>query len=271
MEQMKVYGFVGASGTGKSYHVTELAGTRGIPLIIDDGLLIRGSTAVAGVSAKGEKTKFASVKRALFSKVEHANAVRRAIQREGAESILIVGTSVAMVERIAAALSLPAPEEIIYITDVATKEEIETAKTVRTVEGKHVIPVPTLQIRKDFSGYWLDPLQLFRPAVREETAEKTLIRPTYSYLGEFTIAHGVLITLCSHETRAVEGVTRLWICSAEERGKNLIFHLELNMAYGVHIGKVAEKIRKRVMENVMALTGIYVEDVRITVRSLDFQ
>ena len=55
---MKVYGFVGPSGTGKSYRVTELARKHRIPLIIDDGLLIRGNTAIAGVSAKKEKTKF---------------------------------------------------------------------------------------------------------------------------------------------------------------------------------------------------------------------
>jgi len=268
---MRVYGFVGPSGTGKSYRVTEVAKENGIALIIDDGLLIRGSTAIAGVSAKGEKTKFASVKRALFFDAGHARAVKRAIEAEAEEGILLVGTSVAMVEKIAAALSLPSPEKIIYISDVSTEEEIETAQRIRKTEGKHVIPVPTFQIRKDFSGYWLDPLQIFRPAVKIEETEKTLIRPTYSYLGDFTIAHGALITICAHEVHAVPEVTRLWICSAEERGKHLVFHLELNLRYGAVIPEITEKIRCRVAENVMRYTGIYVEDVRITVRSLDFK
>lgn len=268
---MRVYGFVGPSGTGKSYRVTEVAQENGISLIIDDGLLIRGSTAIAGVSAKGEKTKFASVKRALFFSPAHAAEVRRAIEAEEAEGIMLVGTSVAMVEKIAAALSLPAPEKIIFISDVSTEEEIETAQRIRRTEGKHVIPVPTFQIRKDFSGYWLDPLQIFRPAVREAENEKTLIRPTYSYLGDFTIVHGVLVTICAHETHSFPEVSRLWICSAEERGKHLIFHLELNLYYGAHIPKTTEKIRRRIAENVMRYTGIYVGDVRITVRSLDFK
>ncbi len=271
MVNMQVYGFVGPSGTGKSYRVTEVAKENKIPLIIDDGLLIREGNAIAGVSAKGEKTKFASVKRALFFAPAHAGEVREAIREADAGKILIVGTSVAMVEKIAQALSLPVPEKIIFISDVATKEEMETAQHIRKTEGKHVIPVPTFQIRKDFSGYWLDPLQLFRPATRGGETDKTLIRPTYSYLGDFTIAHGVLVMLCSHEARSVEGVTRLWICSAEERGKNLVFYLELNMAYGVRVPEIAEKVKSRVMENVMHYTGIYVEDVRITVRGLDFK
>ena len=170
MANLQVYGFVGPSGTGKSYRVTEVARENKIPLIIDDGLLIREGNAIAGVSAKGEKTKFASVKRALFFAPEHAREVRRAIRQEQADKILIVGTSVAMVQKIAEALSLPTPEKIISITDVATRDEIETAQHIRRTEGKHVIPVPTFQIRKDFSGYWLDPLQLFRPAVKEEAA-----------------------------------------------------------------------------------------------------
>ncbi len=268
---MQVYGFVGPSGTGKSYRVTEVAKENGMPLIIDDGLLIRGSTAIAGVSAKGEKTKFASVKRALFFSPSHAAAVRRAIQAENASSIMLVGTSVAMVEKIAAALELPAPEKIIDISDVSTKEEMETARRVRRTEGKHVIPVPTFQIRKDFSGYWLDPLQIFRPAAKKAESEKTLIRPTYSYMGDFTIAHGVLVTICSHEAKAFPEVTRLWICSAEERDKSIIVHLEMNLRWGVCIPKVTEKIRCRVAETVTHLTGILVEDVRITVRSLDLK
>ena len=51
---MKTYGLVGASGTGKSYRAVSLAKERGIPCIIDDGLLIRDAKILAGTSAKRE-------------------------------------------------------------------------------------------------------------------------------------------------------------------------------------------------------------------------
>ena len=39
---------------------------------------------------------------------------------------------------------------------------MEEARRIRTTQGKHVIPVPTFEIKKDFSGYILDPLQIFK-------------------------------------------------------------------------------------------------------------
>ena len=37
---MKVYSFTGKSGTGKSYQAIRVAKEKGIPALIDDGLLI---------------------------------------------------------------------------------------------------------------------------------------------------------------------------------------------------------------------------------------
>ena len=64
-----------------------------------------------------------------------------------------------MVNKIAANIGLPPIEKIIYIDEIATPEEIQEARRSRVTEGKHVIPVPTFEIKKDFSGFILDPLQ----------------------------------------------------------------------------------------------------------------
>ena len=58
-----------------------------------------------------------------------------------------------------------------------------------------IIPVPTFEIKKDFSGYLLDPLQIFKSKGKDAEpyiAEKSIIRPTFSYLGNFTISDSVL-------------------------------------------------------------------------------
>ena len=52
---MKVYAFVGPSGTGKSYRAQMIAGTRNINYIIDDGLIIMDNRIIAGSSAKKAK------------------------------------------------------------------------------------------------------------------------------------------------------------------------------------------------------------------------
>ena len=63
----------------------------------------------------------------------------KAINKLKPKSILILGTSDKMVEEIANNLELPKIEKTIYITDVATEEEINNARRVRVTEGKHVI------------------------------------------------------------------------------------------------------------------------------------
>lgn len=58
-----------------------------------------------------------------------------------------------MVDKITDNLGLPRPMKRIYINEVATEEEMKTAKMIRTTQGKHVIPVPTFEIKKIFRLY----------------------------------------------------------------------------------------------------------------------
>ena len=171
-----------------------VANEKHIKYIIDDGLLIRENEIVAGISAKKAQTKIETVKQAIFLEQDKKNEMCNAIKKFRPESILILGTSDDMVKKIAENLNLPPIQETIYITDVATKQEMETARRIRQTEGKHVIPVPTFEIKKDFSGYLLDPLQIFKTKGKGQKpyiAEKSIIRPTFSYMGNFTISDSV--------------------------------------------------------------------------------
>ncbi len=161
LNKIQVYAFVGPSGTGKSYRAQMVASEKNINYIIDDGLLIKGNKVIAGESAKKASTKVATVKHALFYEDEEKNVIKKAISKYKPESILILGTSDGMVKKIAANLGLPEIKEIVYITDVATEEEMKTARRIRVTEGKHVIPVPTFEIKKDFSRILARPTSNF--------------------------------------------------------------------------------------------------------------
>ena len=63
-KDIKVYAFVGPSGTGKSYRAQMVAGEYDIKYIIDDGILVRNNDIVAGSSAKKAPTKIETVKHA---------------------------------------------------------------------------------------------------------------------------------------------------------------------------------------------------------------
>ena len=211
--KMKTYAFVGPSGTGKSYRAQMVANERGINFIIDDGLLISGNEVLAGISAKKAPTKIETVRNALFQNDERKKEIQNVIKKKKPESILILGTSDEMVKRIAENLGFEPISETIYITDVATEEEMATARNMRVTQGKHVIPVPTFAIKKDFSGYLLDPLQIFKSTGKGKEpyiSEKSIIRPTFSYLGNFKISDTVFKQIVDYVSIKTEGINKIY-------------------------------------------------------------
>ena len=66
-----------------------------------------------------------------------------------------------MVFKICERLQIPHPVKIIKIEDIASREEIEKAVRSRKIEGKHVIPVPALEIRRNYPSIFYDSIRVF--------------------------------------------------------------------------------------------------------------
>ena len=161
---MEVYALIGPSGTGKSHRAQAVAYTHNIETILDDGLLIHGSRIVAGVSAKREPTKLQAIRRAIFTDPQHASSVRAKLAELNPARLLVIATSDRMLERVSERLGLPPPTRVIRIEEVATPRQIARALEARAREGKHVIPVPTIEVKKNLPGILVDPLHYFFPA-----------------------------------------------------------------------------------------------------------
>ena len=97
---MQVYTLTGKSGTGKSYQAINLCKEKNIESIIDDGLFIYRNRVEAGISAKRQKTLVGAIKTALFTLDEHASSVANRIRELNPESLLIIGTSDRMTDKI---------------------------------------------------------------------------------------------------------------------------------------------------------------------------
>ena len=248
MNRIRVMAFVGPSGTGKSYRAQMVAGENNINYIIDDGLLIKGNEIIAGISAKKAPTKIETVKNALFLEEDKKKEVLKAIKKYKPEGILILGTSDGMVEKIAANLGLPKIEKIVYIQDYATQEEMEEARRMRVTEGKHVIPVPTFELKKDFSGYILDPLQIFKHKGKGDkpyVAEKSMIRPTFSYMGKFTISDTVFRQIIEHIAKKEKGIYRVTKTRVSTENQVETIYLEVILMYGYNIKETLTHFREK--------------------------
>lgn len=269
-KDIKVYAFVGPSGTGKSYRAQMVAGEYDIKYIIDDGILVRNNDIVAGSSAKKAPTKIETVKRALFKNDDQKKEMIKAINKLKPKSILILGTSDKMVEEIANNLELPKIEKTIYITDVATEEEINNARRVRVTEGKHVIPVPTFEIKKDFSGYLLDPLQIFKNRSGNEPyiSEKSIIRPTFSYMGNFTISDTVfrqIIEYIALKTDSITDVLRVRV-NKTENGPDI--YVELEVQYGFNLVSELKEFKVKCIREIERQTTMNVVKIKVIAKKL---
>lgn len=268
---LKTVGFIGPSGTGKSHRATWVARERGIDFIIDDGLLIRGNQVIAGTSAKKETTKIASIKRALFVNDDQAEEMKKAIELYKPGAILILGTSDGMVETIAKNLGYNGINEKVYITDVADEFEIQQALSTRREQGKHVIPVPTFEIKKDFSGYFLDPLQIFRRKGKgnyQLVGEKSVVRPTFSYLGKYTISDYTVYQIIEHVVSGIEGVNRISRFRAENSPDGISIEMDLVLIFGYPIRPLLYEVQKKAKAEVERLTALNIKALNIIAKSL---
>lgn len=269
-KKIKVYAFVGPSGTGKSYRAQMVASENNIHYIIDDGLLINDNDVVAGNSAKKAPTKIETVKKAIFIDNEDRKNMIEAIKKIKPDSILILGTSDGMIEKITENLELPKPEKTIYINQVATELEMETAKRIRTTEGKHVIPVPTFEIKRDFAGYILDPLQIFkyRKDDKPYISEKSIIRPTFSYLGKFTISDTVFRQIVEYLAKKNEGIHRISKVRVESSVGATNIYVEVYVVYGYNIVNVLREFKEKVKKEIERLTTMNVQEVSVMAKGI---
>ena len=271
INKIKVYAFVGPSGTGKSYRAQMIASERGISFIIDDGLLIKENEVIAGESAKKAATKVATVKHALFYEESEREPIIKAFKKYKPESILILGTSDGMVQKIAANLGLPEISETIYITDVATEEEMKTARRIRVTEGKHVIPVPTFEIKKDFSGYLLDPLQIFKSKGKGQQpyiSEKSIIRPTFSYLGKFTISDLVFRQILEYLAVQTPAIHKILKARVDNFGEGVKIYMEVSIVYGFNVVEGLNKFKEKSRKEIEKLTAMNVVELDVVAKNI---
>lgn len=271
---MKVYGLIGKSGTGKSFQAVNLCKELNIESIIDDGLFICRNKIVAGISAKRQATKIGAVRTALFFKEDHANDVRGAIGRIKPSSILVLGTSDEMVDKIVKRLELPKIIKRIYIEEITSEEDRETARKQRKDLGKHVIPVPTFQLKRQFSGYFMSPMRFVRElgpgkGSWKDISEKSVVRPTYSYLGEYKISEKVMsdIVQCvSLESSAVGEVGRVLVIPSQD---GIDVAIAVNMKRGMSLISAARNFQKAAAEKIEEMTALNINRLDVEIKDIE--
>ena len=267
---MKVYGLIGKSGTGKSLQAMNLCKAMNIESIIDDGLFICRNKVAAGISAKRQETKVGAVKAALFNSDEHRDEVVSAIKKIKPSSILIIGTSDKMVDKIAKRLEVGKIGKRIYIDDITTEAKRAIARKQRDEMGQHVIPVPTFQLKRQFSGYFMLPMRMLLKELGpwRDISEKSVVRPTYSYMGEYKISDKVMtdiIECIRNESPDVMEILRTGVVPMQE---GIDIFVIANFRYGADLPESAGKFQKDVVQKIEEMTSFNVNKLDLEVKDI---
>ena len=273
---MDVIALVGPSGTGKSHRALIVAHKYDADVIIDDGILIKGGKILAGHSAKHEKSRIMAVRRAIFILPGHAAEVRAALDQVAPRRVLIIGTSENMAYKIAKILGLPPVARIIRIEDIATQAEMDKAAFYRLKEGKHIIPVPTIELKPHFSGYLIDPIQSFfkkSPRRRRRLGEKSIVRPVFSYYGKLIIDDSAVKAIVERlvgDRDFVSKVGRVRVRHLMDGGEDrgIEVSCEVVLRYGKHIPTLIQQTQAKIKEAIEYMTGMVVHEVNIMVKTL---
>ena len=268
---MRVYTLTGKSGTGKSFQAMNLCKEYDIESIIDDGLFIYRNQVMAGTSAKREETKVGAIKAAMFIREEQREEVKRSIAKLAPESVLVLATSDKMAEEICGQLELPEIYQRIHIEDITTEREREKAWKQRRIQGKHVIPVPSLQLKRDFAGYFINPLKILKSSgvfgIGQYT-EKTVVRPTYSYSGDFTISDRVITDISNCTAERAEGVDHVISVYANTMPGTLRVQLSLSMKGNGNVLDNAVRYQNKLAEVIEFMTAFNVVEIAVNVEEV---
>ncbi|MFT5700207.1 MAG: ABC-type dipeptide/oligopeptide/nickel transport system ATPase component [Desulforhopalus sp.] len=276
LKGITVYALVGKSGTGKSFRAKLLAEKLDIPYIVDDGLLIFGDTILAGRSAKQEKLYVSAIKTALFLNPKQLETVTKVLREKKVKKILLLGTSSKMVERLASRLDLPPISQIIQIEEIASQKDIEAAIKSRFEEGKHVIPVPAIEVKRDYAQIMSETIRIFFSGDKRKNGEqkskffeKSIVQPDFhqdpTAGGKVTITEAALTQMIFHCIDEYDDEIQVKKVKLKVLKSGYAIALHIIVSYGKPLTGGLDDLSKYICDTIQRYTGIIIEDLEITV------
>ncbi|MDD2379963.1 Asp23/Gls24 family envelope stress response protein [Aminobacterium colombiense] len=269
LQMIHVIAFVGPAGTGKSQRAQYVATDNNVDYIIDDGLVIARGRIMTGKSAKSEKNLVRAIRRALFEFPEHREEVVSFLEKQAPCTVMIIATSTAMALKIVRILNLPQPERFIHIGDVASAEDIKSARKERLTKGQHVIPVSRAQIRRNFAGKLVGHLRDLFKTVDKEEGERTIVRPPFNFYGELSIEPQAIIDIVRYLTERTGQVRAIQDIKVRPIDDAIEITVTVTLSLGaVTFRTIGERIRWKSAKAVRYFTGMDIREVNVLINGV---
>ncbi|MBQ7593272.1 MAG: hypothetical protein IJU48_02830 [Synergistaceae bacterium] len=269
LAKIEIYAFVGPAGTGKSHRATHVARQNGIDVLIDDGLVISRGRILAGRSAKSEINRLRAIRRAIFEYPEHRDEVANYLAKNPPKKLMILATSNEMIAKITARLGLNPPVKTIYITDIATPEEIDAALRERKEKKQHVVPVAKAQIQHNFAGKLVSQIRSFFKGRDKDESRNTIVKPLFSFNGRVVISSDAIMAMINKLLELGNHVRKVHEVNLHTYDDKIELTIEIDLNIGNRSAlSIARTLQRKIQMGLSYFTGMEIRKVNIRVNEI---
>ena len=121
----------------------------------------------------------------------------------------------------------------------------------------------------------MDPIKIFKyrrnytPYISEKSIiRKSIIRPTFSYLGKFTISDTVFRQITEYVAKKTEGIHRVSKVRVENSVGATNIYVEVYVTFGYNIVSVLREFKEKVKREIERLTTMNVQEVSVLAKGI---
>ena len=118
----------------------------------------------------------------------------------------------------------------------------------------------------------MHPLRRFQKNLDSEIitaeADKSIVRPTFSYMGDYIISDNVINSIAIHEAQKIDGLIKVQNINLRKTGHGVHIDMTVILQYGCDIFSVCKNIQLAVRNNVEQYTSINARRINILVKNL---
>ena len=117
----------------------------------------------------------------------------------------------------------------------------------------------------------MDPLQIFKSKGSGEKpyiSEKSIIRPTFSYIGNFTISDTVFRQIIEYLAGKTDSITEVMKVRVNKTENGPSFYIEVEVKYGVNLVSKLKEFKEKCIKELERQTTMNIVNMRIIAKKL---
>jgi len=117
----------------------------------------------------------------------------------------------------------------------------------------------------------IDALKIFRRKgenTNEHIYEKTVVRPTFSYLGKYTISNSVLKDLTKVGGYKIEGINKISNIYIKSNVNGIHINIDVILDKIVIIPDLVQKLQRSIIAEIDYMTSLNILSVNVTIKKI---